>query len=81
MQLLQDGTWGADYEEWEQGQNAVHDGIAVELFPCYMCLPDVNDRVHRPETGPLRGVLSSFVNRDVADPTWVMVLSCGHQVI
>jgi len=68
------------YEAYCAEQDAVADGLATELTPCYLCEPDVNERVRNPKAGPLRGILRRS-DSGGADPTEVLHLSCGHAII
>lgn len=60
-------------------QAAIHDGTATELVRCYLCEPNVNLRLAK-DAGPLRGVLARSVTGG-SDPTEMLSLSCGHEVI
>jgi hypothetical protein len=69
------------YDEFCEEELAVQLGLATELRHCYMYLPDVNDRVIRPESGPLRGV-SHHTTSPGFDPYDVVhMIPCGHALI
>lgn len=59
------------YEEYCEEEEAVHSGSAIRLTSCYLC----------PAGSPRRGVISTSVGGDRADPSTVEHLSCGHAII
>lgn len=76
------------FEEYEQEQEAIHEGRATELTRCYMCLP-FEDRVldmfrdpHEYSLAPLRGIRARNTNYNSPDPTEVLsLMPCGHKVL
>jgi hypothetical protein len=69
----------AGYRAYLEAEYAEHIGAATQLAHCYLCEPDFQKR-HLPAAGPLRGVVRMFVGGG-SDPTEVLVLTCGHEII
>lgn len=70
----------AAYLAWCDEMEAIHEGRAIELVPCYLCHLEATGKVAADGEGPLRGVLRHSTTPG-PDPYDVQHLSCGHGLI